>query len=93
MNQNLSPSRYLRGAIWLSWFLSIPLSLFVARSFLSARDLYIQRGEHMDTSRFTAALVSLVLWTALLSLNLLVAFLQTRRLLGRRREDGAEASQ
>lgn len=92
MNQNLSPSLYLRGATWLSWFLNIPLSMFAARSFLSARDLYLERGEPLDPSRFTAALVSLMLWTAFLSLNLLVAFVQIRRLLGRRRDDGANAS-
>ncbi len=91
MNQNLSPSRYLGGAIWLSCFLSIPLSLFVTRSFLSARELYLERAEHLDTSRFTAALVSLMLWTAFLSLDLLVAFLQIRRRLGRRRDNGAES--
>ncbi len=79
MNQILPPSRYLRGAMWLSWFLNIPLSMFVVRSFLSARDLYLERCEHMDRSRFMVALVSLMLWTSFLSLNLLAAFIQARR--------------
>ena len=58
--------------------MNVPLAAFVAQSFRAAQTLYLDRGEHPSQARFMAGLVSLVLWTSFLTLNMF-AVLQSRR--------------
>jgi hypothetical protein len=68
----------LRHARALAWFLNVPLSAFVVQSFRVARALYLDH-EHPSPGQFTAALVSLVMWTSFLTLNLFAVLLRRRR--------------
>ena len=68
----------LRRARVVAWFMNVPLAAFVAQSFRAAQALYLDRCEHPSAGRFTAGLVSLILWTAFLTLNMF-AVLKSRR--------------
>jgi hypothetical protein len=82
-SQHLSRDRRASRAAY--WFSLVSLSAFVVWSFLGARRLYLDRCGHAATSRHTALLLALVLWSSLLAVQVFAGVI-------RRRQTSADAS-
>lgn len=75
----VDPPHPSAGRRALFWFLTLALSMFFVQSFQLVRHLSLDGGGPPSPSRLLAALLALVIWTAMLTLHLFAGLVRYRR--------------